>query len=96
MFVANPQLSWLQSTIDDSNESILRAQVEHLLQELDVANTQLDKNFDRLEDAGLGAVRLAELLAAANGKIAKFEEERTLLASVNKQSETSLHRGRDK
>lgn len=61
-----------------------------------MANTQLDKNFDRLEEAGLGAVKLAELLAAANAKIAEFEDERAMLAGAYKQSEASLNRGRDR
>lgn len=74
------QISWLQSTIGDSNESILRAQLEHLQRELDIANSQLDRNFGRLEEAGLSAVELAERLAAAHDRIAALEEELALLA----------------
>lgn len=82
--------------MDDSNESLLRTQLEQLQLELDAANTQLDKNFDRLEAAGLGAVRLAELLAVANGEIEELKEERIMQARMNKRSEESLEKGRNK
>lgn len=80
------QISWLQTTIGDSNESILRAQLELLQQELDIANSQLDRNFGRLEEAGFSAVELAEKLAASNTRIATLEEELALLARENKIS----------
>lgn len=80
------QISWLQTTIGDSNESILRAQLELLQQELDIANSQLDRNFGRLEEAGFSAVELAEKLAASNTRIAALEEELALLARENKIS----------
>lgn len=80
------QISWLQTTIGDSNESILRAQLELLQQELDIANSQLDCNFGRLEEAGFSAVELAEKLAASNTRIAALEEELALLARENKIS----------
>ncbi|BEI83947.1 hypothetical protein CcaverHIS002_0405510 [Cutaneotrichosporon cavernicola] len=89
-------LSWLQSTIDDSNESLLRAELEHLQVELDAANIQLDKNFDRLEEAGLGAVRLAQELAAAKAKLDEYKEEWTLQGRINREREESLDRGRNK
>ena len=61
-------------------------QLEHLQHELDIANSQLDRNFGRLEEAGLSAVDLAEKLAAANTKIAVLQEELALLARESKSS----------
>lgn len=88
------KISWLQTTIGDSNESLLRAQLEHLQQELDIANSQLDRNFGRLEDAGLGALQLVEKLALANDHIAQLEEQLRNLARDKKQSQASLDLGR--
>lgn len=53
----------------------MRAQLDHLQQELDHANKQLDKNFGRLEATGLGAVQLAEKLAIATDRISQLEDE---------------------
>lgn len=68
--------------------------MEHLQQELDIANTQLDRNFGRLEDAGLGALNLAEKLAIAKDRIAQLEEQLRAMARDNKQSLASLNIGR--
>ncbi len=89
-------MSWLQTTIEDSNESILRAELDHLQQEFDAAQSQLDKNFDALEEAGLVAVRLAQQLAAAKGEIDELKEERILQGRFNKQREETLEKGRSK
>ncbi|KAL1406075.1 hypothetical protein Q8F55_007758 [Vanrija albida] len=88
------EFSWLQSTIGDANEPMLRAQIDHLQQELDLANSQLDKNFGRLEEAGLGAVNLSEKLALANDKIAQLEAELRAVARESKKSAASLDMGR--
>jgi len=90
------ELSWLQTTIGDSNESILRAQLEHLQQELEAANSQLDKNFNRIEAAGLDSVSLAEKLVRAQDRIAELEEHLRQLARDNKQSLVSLNLGQNK
>lgn len=68
-------MSWLNSTVGDANEPILRAQVDYLQTELEKVNGQLDSNFSRLEEAGLGSVALAEKLAAALAKIGELEDE---------------------
>ncbi|GMK59329.1 hypothetical protein CspeluHIS016_0703440 [Cutaneotrichosporon spelunceum] len=86
-------LSWLQSTMENSNESMLRAELEHLQIELDAANSQLDKNFDRLEEAGLGTVRLAQELAAAKAKLDEYREDRVLQGRMSHDREESLDRG---
>ena len=55
--------------------------MEYLQIELDKVNGQLDSNFSRLEEAGLGGVALAEKLAAAHARIGELEDEiRALLA----------------
>ena len=81
------QLSWLNTTIGDANEPILRAQVEHLQTELDKVNGQLDSNFSRLEEAGLGSVALAEKLAAALARIGELEDEIRALILEGKDRE---------
>lgn len=90
------QFSWLQSTIGDANEPMLRVQIEHLQQELELANSQLDRNFGRLEEAGFGAVGLTEKLALANDKIAKLEAELRAFVRENKTYAASLDVGRTK
>nr|XP_019009710.1 uncharacterized protein I206_05270 [Kwoniella pini CBS 10737]OCF48491.1 hypothetical protein I206_05270 [Kwoniella pini CBS 10737] len=80
------ELSWLQTTIGDSNEPVLQAQLEYLQNELKDANNQLDNNFNRLESAGLGAVALAEKLAAAEERIGELEDEIRTLLQRNKAS----------
>ncbi|WOO83450.1 Pericentrin [Vanrija pseudolonga] len=90
------EFSWLQSTIGDANEPMLRVQIEHLQQELELANSQLDRNFGRLEEAGLGAVGLREKLALANDKIAKLEAELRAFARENKTYAASVDVGRTK
>jgi chromosome segregation ATPase len=79
-------LSWLQTTVGDSNEPVLQAQIEYLQIELNRANDQLDNNFSRLEAAGLGGVALAEKLAAAEERIAELEDEIRALIQRNKAS----------
>ncbi|WWC91338.1 uncharacterized protein L201_006281 [Kwoniella dendrophila CBS 6074] len=79
-------LSWLQTTIGDANEPVLQAQLEYLQNELQDANNQLDHNFSRLESAGLGAVALAEKLAAAEERIGELEDEIRTLVQRNKAS----------
>ncbi|WVQ75425.1 hypothetical protein IAR50_005049 [Cryptococcus sp. DSM 104548] len=78
--------SWLQTTIQSNNEPLLQAQMEYLQQELREANDQLDHNFSRLESAGLGAVELAEKLAAAEQRIGELEDEVRVLSQRNKAS----------
>ncbi|WVQ93329.1 hypothetical protein IAU59_000397 [Kwoniella sp. CBS 9459] len=80
------ELSWLQTTIGDANEPVLQAQLEYLQHELADANHQLDSNFSRLESAGLGAVALAEKLAAAEERIGELEDEIRTLIQRNKAS----------
>ncbi|WRT68934.1 uncharacterized protein IL334_005916 [Kwoniella shivajii] len=80
------ELSWLQTTIGDSNEPILQAQLEYLQNELQDANDQLDHNFSRLESAGIGSVALAEKLAAAEERIGELEDEIRTLIQRNKAS----------
>nr|XP_018259051.1 uncharacterized protein I303_08594 [Kwoniella dejecticola CBS 10117]OBR81209.1 hypothetical protein I303_08594 [Kwoniella dejecticola CBS 10117] len=80
------ELSWLQTTIGDANEPVLQAQLEYLQEELRGANDQLDRNFSRLESAGLGAVALAEKLAAAEERIGELEDEIRALLQRNKAS----------
>ncbi|OCF44892.1 hypothetical protein I317_01171 [Kwoniella heveanensis CBS 569] len=80
------ELSWLQTTIGDVNEPVLQAQLEYLQHELEDANHQLDSNFSRLESAGLGAIALAEKLAAAEEKIGELEDEIRTLIQRNKAS----------
>jgi len=84
--IADPQLSWLQSSIGDSREPVLKAQLEYLQDELKNANDQLDNNFSRLESAGFGALSLAEKLAKANERISDLEDELRGLSSRNKAS----------
>ncbi|WVF65682.1 hypothetical protein IAT40_000413 [Kwoniella sp. CBS 6097] len=80
------ELSWLQTTVGDANEPALQAQLEYLQHELDDANVQLDSNFSRLESAGLGAITLAEKLAAAEERIGDLEDENRTLIQRNKAS----------
>lgn len=80
------QLSWLNTTIGDANEPILRAQLEYLHTELNHANDQLDQNFSRLEAAGLSGVELAEKFAEALERIDELEEELRGLTQRNKAS----------
>nr|XP_031862285.1 uncharacterized protein CI109_002250 [Kwoniella shandongensis]KAA5529357.1 hypothetical protein CI109_002250 [Kwoniella shandongensis] len=80
------ELSWLQTTIQDSNEPMLQAQIDYLQQELNNANGQLDNNFSRLESAGLGAIALAEKLAAAEDRISELEDEIRTLSQRNRAS----------
>ncbi|CAK9786827.1 hypothetical protein CC85DRAFT_288238 [Cutaneotrichosporon oleaginosum] len=87
-------LSWLQTTMDDSQESVLRAELGHLQLDFDAAQAQLDKNFDALEKAGLVAIRLAEELAAARLENGQLKEEQVMQGRVNKQKDESLERGR--
>lgn len=82
-------MSWLNTTVGDANESILRAQVEYLQEELDKVNGQLDSNFSRLEEAGLGSVALAEKLAAALAKIGELEDE--IRALLQKDKSAMVH-----
>lgn len=89
------QLSWLQTTVSDANEPILRAQVEYLQKELDNVNGQLDGNFSRLEEAGLGAMALAEKLAAAQTRISELEDEIRALLQRNKASLALVHAQRE-
>ncbi|WVQ81425.1 hypothetical protein IAT38_003549 [Cryptococcus sp. DSM 104549] len=79
-----PEVSWLQSTIANANEPILQAQMEYLQQELHDANNQLDHNFSRLEETGLGAVALAEKLAEAEERIGELEDELRELGVKNR------------
>ncbi|ORX39013.1 hypothetical protein BD324DRAFT_618212 [Kockovaella imperatae] len=80
------EMSWLQTTIGDANESVLLAQMEYLQKELDVANGHLDANFSRLEAAGLNGLNLAERLASAQDRIAELEAE---LRAMRVKSKTS-------
>lgn len=64
--------------------------------ELDLANSQLDRNFARLEEAGFSAVELAEKLAAANTKIAVLEEELALLARERMTTSAEASAGQDR
>jgi chromosome segregation ATPase len=89
------QLSWLQSSIGDSNEPVLRAQLEYLQDELKNANDQLDNNFSRLESAGFGALSLAEKLAKANERISDLEDELRGLSQRNKASMALVTAQRD-
>ncbi|RSH95361.1 hypothetical protein EHS25_000448 [Saitozyma podzolica] len=75
-----------ETTLGDSNEPVLQAQIEYLQTELHRANDQLDSNFSRLEAAGLGGVALAEKLAAAEERIAELEDEIRALIQRNKAS----------
>jgi chromosome segregation ATPase len=92
---ADDQLSWLQSSVGDSNQPILRAQLEYLQDELKSANDQLDNNFSRLESAGFGALSLAEKLAKANERIADLEDELRGLSQRNKASLALVSAQRD-
>lgn len=65
---------------------MLRAQLEQLQAELEIANGQLDTNFNRLETAGLSGIALAEKLAAAEDRISELEDEIRTLMSRNKAS----------
>lgn len=79
-------MSWLQNTVSEANEPILRAQIEHLQGELDDANDQLDSNFSRLEAAGMSGLHLAEKLAEAQQKISELEDEIRALVRRNQES----------
>lgn len=79
-------MSWLQSSVGDGNEPVLRAQMEYLQEELKNANDQLDSNFSRLEDAGFSSLALAEKLAKAHERIGELEDEIRTLSSRNKAS----------
>ncbi|EIW66869.1 hypothetical protein TREMEDRAFT_69871 [Tremella mesenterica DSM 1558] len=80
------EMSWLQTTIGNPDESVLHAQLEHLQTQLNDANEQLDQNFSRLEEAGIGAIGLAEELAAARDHIGQLEDEIRTLLQRNKAS----------
>jgi multidrug resistance efflux pump len=82
-------MSWLQTTTD-SQESLLRARLEVLQDELEAANVQLDKNFGRLEQAGVSSVGNAEQLVRARQRIDELEAQLRDLARKNKQSLASL------
>lgn len=88
-------MSWLQTTVGDANEPILRAQLEQLHDELENANGQLDANFSRLEEAGLNGLELAKELAAAQERIEDLENELRSLAQKNKASLAILSEQRD-
>jgi chromosome segregation ATPase len=92
---ADKQLSWLQTTVGDANEPILRAQIDVLQDELDNANGQLDSNFSRLEVAGMNGIRLAEDLAEARQRIHDLEEEIREMMLKNKASFDTLYEERD-
>lgn len=89
------QLSWLQTTVGDANEPILRAQIDQLQVELDNANGQLDSNFSRLEAAGLNGLRLAEDLAQAQERVNELEDQLRNLTQRNKASLALLTEQRD-
>ena len=80
------QMSWLNTTVGDANESILRQQVNYLQAELAQVNGQLDSNFSRLEEAGLSSVALAEKLAIAQARIGELEDELRALLQKDKRS----------
>lgn len=89
------QLSWLNTTIGDANESKYRAQIEDLQGELQYVNQQLDDNFSRLEAAGLGGIELAEKLAVAHQRISDLEDEIRALLQRNKASLALVHAQRE-
>ena len=86
-------MSWLQTTIGDSNEAALRSQMEYLQKELDAANNQLDANFTRLEAAGLNGLNLAERLVTAQDRVAELEAELRAFRSRGKDTEATKSTG---
>lgn len=89
-------MSWLQTTVGDANEPILRAQIDQLQNELENANGQLDANFSRLEAAGLNGLELAKELAGARERIEDLENELRSLAQKNKASLALLSEQRER
>ncbi|KAL7421209.1 hypothetical protein Q5752_004094 [Cryptotrichosporon argae] len=79
------EFSFLQTTVGDAAEAALRVQVDHLQAELAHANAQLDQNFSRLEQAGIGAVEVAEKLAVAEDRIRQLEDELRALALKHRE-----------
>ncbi|WVN87746.1 uncharacterized protein L203_102941 [Cryptococcus depauperatus CBS 7841] len=78
--------SELQITMQSTNTSFLEAQLGYLQEELQRANSQLDRNFNRLETAGLDAYQLAQKLQVAQERISELEDEMRVLMQKNKSS----------
>lgn len=68
------QLSWLQSTVGDSESPYLR-QIASLERELAHANENIDDKIDLLDEYGRGVTGLTEKLASAEGRIGYLSGE---------------------
>ncbi|KAF8511788.1 hypothetical protein BU17DRAFT_54376 [Hysterangium stoloniferum] len=68
-------LSWLNDKTNLPNATPLVAQIQYLQQELCVANDNIDKKVNKLEEAGIGIVGLTEKLEDARSRIASLQEE---------------------
>ena len=68
-------MSWLQTTIQTPGAAPLVAEIERLQHELDIANESIDEKLDRLEDAGVGNIKLTNQLEDARARVVSLEEE---------------------
>ena len=73
-------MSWLQTTIQTPGAAPLVAEIERLQHELDIANESIDEKLDRLEDAGVGSIKLTNQLEDARARVVSLEEELGRLA----------------
>lgn len=73
-------MSWLQTTIQTPGAAPLVAEIERLQHELDIANESIDEKLDRLEDAGVGNIKLTNQLEDARARVVSLEEELGRLA----------------
>ncbi|KAH9951077.1 hypothetical protein B0H21DRAFT_855438 [Amylocystis lapponica] len=82
-------LSWLQNTVHDPTVSPLVAEIARLQRELDRANESIDEKLDKLEDAGVGAVDLAQQVDDARARIVALEDE---LARLSRKEDRRIRR----
>ncbi len=82
-------MSWLNSTQPDSSLTPLVSEIQRLQGELDRANESIDDKLDKLEDAGLDVVSLAQRLEDAKSKISALEDE---LACAKRKEERRARR----
>lgn len=67
-------MSWLYHDSTLGEAGVLE-QIASLQRQLDLANESIDDKLEKLENAGLGPLTLAEQLARARARIAELENE---------------------
>jgi len=82
--------------MNDPSVAPLVAEISRLRKELDRANESIDDKIDKLEDAGIGAVGLAQKLEDARGHITSLEDEIARLRRTEDRRSKRLERIRCK